>query len=60
MIVPVIAIAGIVLGVFGLRECEPNGPRLGRGMALAGIWVGVGLTVVTLGLVVLVIAAGGL
>lgn len=33
-------IAGIIFGILALKECEPNGPKAGRGLALAGIWTG--------------------
>jgi hypothetical protein len=36
-------IVGIIGGVIALKECEPNGPKQGRGLALAGLWTGVGI-----------------
>lgn len=57
VICPLISIVGIILGVIALKECEPHGQKVGRGMALAGIWVGVGLTVLTLAFIGLIIAA---
>ena len=30
-------IVGIVLGIAALRECEPRGPKRGRGLAIAGM-----------------------
>ena len=38
-------IVGIIGGLVALKECEPHGPKQGRGLALAGIWTGVGLGV---------------
>ncbi|MBK8205634.1 MAG: DUF4190 domain-containing protein [Planctomycetes bacterium] len=36
-----LCIIGIVLGVMALRETQPNGPKTGRGLAIAGIVSGV-------------------
>lgn len=33
----VTAIIGLTLGIMSLKECQPNGPKRGRGMAIAGI-----------------------
>jgi len=43
-------IGGIICGVMALKECAPNGPKDGRGMAQAGLWIGIGIGVLyTLG-----------
>lgn len=34
-------IGGIVCGVKALKECEPHGPKQGRGLAMAGLWIGI-------------------
>ena len=50
-------IGGIIFGVMALKECQPNGPKRGRGLALGGIWTGVGMAVLTvLGILVLIAA----
>ncbi len=36
-------IVGIIGGIIALKECEPNGPKQGRGLALAGLWTGIGI-----------------
>lgn len=33
----VTGIIGLVLGASSLKQCQPNGPKNGRGMAIAGI-----------------------
>ena len=33
----VTAILGLVFGAMSLKECQPHGPKRGRGMAIAGI-----------------------
>ena len=33
----VTAIIGLTFGIMSLKECQPNGPKRGRGMAIAGI-----------------------
>jgi len=33
----VTGIIGLVLGASSLKHCRPNGPKNGRGMAIAGI-----------------------
>lgn len=33
-------IGGLICGFMALGECEPNGRKSGRGLALAGIWTG--------------------
>ncbi|MBX3460022.1 MAG: DUF4190 domain-containing protein [Planctomycetes bacterium] len=50
-------IGGIICGVMALKETEPNGPKQGRGLALAGLWMGVGFGVCYLLFIVLLIAA---
>ena len=52
-----LCIVGIILGIMALNECQPNGPKRGRGLALGGIWTGVGillLMVLVIGLMVAV------
>ncbi len=39
-------IVGIIGGVIALKECEPNGPKQGRGLALGGLWSGIAIGVV--------------
>jgi hypothetical protein len=51
-----LAIGGIICGVMALKECEPNGPKKGRGLALAGIWTGVGVFALTFILFFFIIA----
>ena len=51
----VTAIIGLTLGIMSLKECQPNGPKRGRGMAIAGI----ACSCVALGLWVLAIAFFG-
>jgi hypothetical protein len=50
-------ILGIIFGLLALKECEPNGPKQGRGLALAGLWTGVGIGVLYLLFFVAMIAA---
>jgi hypothetical protein len=33
-------IGGLICGYMALGECQPNGPKSGRGLALAGLWTG--------------------
>jgi hypothetical protein len=33
----VTGIIGLILGASSLKHCQPNGPKKGRGMAVAGI-----------------------
>ncbi|MFG1797514.1 DUF4190 domain-containing protein [Nocardia sp. NPDC049149] len=51
------SIVGIILGVIGLNQVKQTGQD-GRGMALAGIWIGVGAIVLTVLWFVVVIIAG--
>ena len=50
---PLIGIVSVILGFTALKECEPAGPKTGRGMAIAGIVIG-GLE--TLGTVIVFLA----
>lgn len=50
----VTAIVGIVLGIAALSQINKTG-QSGRGMALGGIWVGVGLVVLFVAYIVLVV-----
>ncbi|WP_227997992.1 DUF4190 domain-containing protein [Nocardia australiensis] len=50
------AIVGIILGVVALNQIKQSGQD-GRGMALAGIWIGVGLVVLSVLWLILVIAS---
>jgi hypothetical protein len=47
LVCTLLSIGGIICGIIALKECEPHGTKKGRGLALAGIWVGVGLLVLT-------------
>ncbi|WP_039794452.1 DUF4190 domain-containing protein [Nocardia araoensis] len=51
------SIVGIILGVIALNQIKQNGQE-GRGMALAGIWIGVGAIVLAILWFVVVIIAG--
>ncbi|MCB9894141.1 MAG: DUF4190 domain-containing protein [Planctomycetes bacterium] len=51
-----LCIVGIVLGIMALNECQPNGPKRGRGLALGGIWTGVGILVMMVGVIALMVA----
>ncbi|MER7453489.1 DUF4190 domain-containing protein [Nocardia beijingensis] len=51
------SIVGIILGVIALNQVKQTGQE-GRGMALAGIWIGVGAIVVGILWFVVVIIAG--
>ena len=42
-------IGGIICGLIALGHCQPNGPKAGRGLALAGIWTGVGIGLLYVG-----------
>lgn len=50
-------IGGIICGAMALKECEPNGPKQGRGLALGGLWTGVGIAVLYVPVVILWMAA---
>ncbi|MVU79646.1 DUF4190 domain-containing protein [Nocardia sp. ET3-3] len=55
--VPVVSIAGLVMGIVALNQIKSN-PQGGRGQALAGIWVGAVGTVIGLGLLLALLAFG--
>ena len=48
-------IIGLVLGTSSLKHCQPNGPKNGRGMAIAGITC----SIIALSLWVIVLLAVG-
>ncbi|WP_028479040.1 DUF4190 domain-containing protein [Nocardia sp. CNY236] len=50
------AIVGIILGAVALNQVKQSGQD-GRGMALAGIWIGVGMVALAVVWIVLVIAS---
>ncbi|MHC4841858.1 MAG: DUF4190 domain-containing protein [Planctomycetota bacterium] len=50
-------IGGVICGTMALKDCQPSGPKQGRGMALAGIWLGAGLGVIYLGFIFLIVLA---
>lgn len=50
-------IGGIICGFLALKECEPYGPKQGRGLALGGLWSGIGLGVLYVLFIFLIIAA---
>lgn len=52
-----LCIIGIVLGVMALRETQPNGPKTGRGLAIAGIASGVVILVLFAIVVAVLVAA---
>jgi len=53
----VTGVIGLVLGASSLKHCQPNGPKKGRGMAIAGITCSI--IALSIWLIVL-IAAGSL
>lgn len=50
-------IGGIICGLMALKDTEPGGPKQGRGLALAGLWTGIGIGVLYLGFFALIIAS---
>lgn len=50
-------IGGIICGLMALKDTEPGGPKQGRGLALGGLWTGIGIGVLYLGFFALIIAA---
>jgi len=51
----VTGIVGLILGATSLKHCQPNGPKKGRGMAVAGITC----SIIALSLWLIVLAAAG-
>lgn len=51
-------IGGIICGVMAINECHPKGEKLGRGMALAGLWTGVIFGVLTVLGVIMLLSIG--
>ncbi|MBL1073456.1 DUF4190 domain-containing protein [Nocardia sp. 2] len=51
--IPIIPVVGLILGVIGFNQVKTSGQD-GKGMALAGIWVGVAGIVISIGFWVLI------